>query len=235
MAHFFGCNLIHLQRPEPNDRDHDLQGVFWKRHRSMDNTLLNTSLNLPLHLRLPAGVRDPNTVFLNMNIHTSTICLHQAAIFKAEKNNMPSSVIEQSNTRCLLAASEITSVMRLISHLDVSGMNPFMAFCLYIAARVFVHFLKRSPDDQEVYASLRFLLNAMNALKRTQPVTESFLVQLNLDIVGSGLSALLQNPELPRSLLKGMVSACFHVQSLQVLFSARLLLILKIVQSTCHR
>jgi len=211
MAHFFGCNLIHLQRPEPDERDHDLQGAFWKRHRSMDNTLLNTSLNLPLHLRLPAGIRDPNTVFLNMNIHTSTICLHQAAVFKAEKNNMPNSVIEQSRTRCLLAASEITSVMRLISHLDVSGMNPFMAFCLYIAARVFVHFLKSSPDDQEVCASLRFLLNAMNALKRTQPITESFLIQLNLDIVGSGLGALLQNPELSSSLLNDMVSARFHV------------------------
>lgn len=206
IAHFFGCNLIHLQRPEPDDREHDIQGEFWKRHRSMDNTLLNTSLNLPLHLRLPAGVRDPNTVFLNMNIHTSTICLHQAAIFKAEKNDMPISLIEQSNTRCLLAASEITSIMRLINHLDISGMNPFMAFCIYIAARVFVYFLKRSPHEQEVVVSLRFLLNAMNALKRRQPITESFLTQLNLDMQASGLGALLKNPETSSSLLDGMVS-----------------------------
>ncbi len=235
MAHFFGRNLIHLQRPEPDDRDHDIQGGFWKRHRSMDNTLLNTSLNLPLHLRLPAGVRNANTVFLNMNIHTSTICLHQAAIFKAEKNNMPNSLIEQSNNRCLLAASEITSVMRLISHLDVSGMNPFMAFCLYIAARVFVHTLKKSPEDQEIFASLRFLLNAMSALKRTQPITESFLIQLNLDIHGSGLGALLHNPELSPSLLNEMVSALFHIQLAQYLSSARPILIPKTVQTTCER
>ena len=223
-AHFFGCNLIHLQRPEPDDREHDIQGGFWRRHRSMDNTLLNTSLNLPLHLRLPAGVRSPNTVFLNMNIHTSTICLHQAAIFKAEKNNMPASLLEQSNDRCLLAASEITSIMRLISHLELSGMNPFMVFSIYIAARVFVHFLKRAPDHQEVLASLRFLLNAMNALKRIHPITESFLIQIDVDLQGSGLGSLLQDLELSSSLLNNMVSHYFYPNLSHALFKARAVL-----------
>ena len=215
MAHFFGRNLIHLQRPEPDDRDHDIQGGFWKRHRSMDHTLLNTSLNLPLHLRLPAGVRNPNTVFLNMNIHTSTICLHQAAIFKAEKFNLSSTLIEQSNARCLLAASEVASIMRLISHLDVSGMNPFMAFCLFIAARVFVHFLKKSPGDQEILSSLQFLLDAMKALKRTQPITESFLTQLSLDIQARGLGPLMHSTEFSPSLPKEMVCEPFHLRLIQ--------------------
>ena len=118
MAHFFGLNLNHLHRPEPNERDDDLQGGFWKRHRKMDNTLLNTSLALPSHLRLPSGVRDANVVFLNMNIHTSTICLHQAAIYKAESNGLSVNIIEQCQTRCLVAAAEIATIMRLISHLD---------------------------------------------------------------------------------------------------------------------
>ena len=74
-------------------------------------------------------------------------------------------------------------------------MNPFMAFCLYVAARVFVQYLKKSPDDQEVRASLEFLLTAMSALKRKNPLTESFMVQLNLDIEGSGLDILLHNPD----------------------------------------
>lgn len=123
MAHFMGRNLTHLHRPETNDREHDIQGEFWKRHRTLDNALLNTALSLPPHLRLPAGIRDANTVFLNMNLHTSTICLHQAAIFKAEQNNLPASIIEQSGDRCILAASEITTIMRLTSHLDVAGVS----------------------------------------------------------------------------------------------------------------
>ncbi len=74
-------------------------------------------------------------------------------------------------------------------------MNPFMAFCLYVASRVFVQFLKKTPDDQEVRASLEFLLTAMAALRRKNPLTESFMVQLNLDIEGSGLDILLHNPD----------------------------------------
>ena len=66
-------------------------------------------------------------------------------------------------------------------------MNPFMAFCLYVAARVFVQYLKKMPNDQEIRQSLEFLLTAMQALQRKNPLTESFLVQLKMDIEGSGL------------------------------------------------
>ena len=125
MAHIFGKNLTHLHRPGSDDEDENFQGEFWKRHRQLDNTLLKTSLSLPPHLRLPAGIRNPNCVFLNMCIHTSTICLHQAALFKAEQKNLPMSIMEQSSTRCILAAHEVTNIMRLISHLDCNGVCSF--------------------------------------------------------------------------------------------------------------
>lgn len=123
MAYFFGQNLSHLHRPEPNEREDDLQGEFWKRHRRMDNTMLNISLSLPQHLRLTAGVREPKVVFLNMGIHTAAISLHQAAIFKAETNALSSNVIEQSQLRCLVAAGEIATIMRLVSHLDPAAVS----------------------------------------------------------------------------------------------------------------
>lgn len=65
-------------------------------------------------------------------------------------------------------------------------MNPFISFCLYVAARVFVQFLKSRPDDGQVADSLRFLLSAMNALKRRNPLTESFVVQLDVDLEALG-------------------------------------------------
>lgn len=120
MACLFGRNLVHLHRPDVDDLDHDLNGPFWKRHRHMDNILLNTSLCLPAHLKLPSGLGNPNVVFTNMSIHTSTICLHQAAIFKAEKNKLPGSVSAESKVRCITAANEIASIMRTISHMDLS-------------------------------------------------------------------------------------------------------------------
>ena len=66
-------------------------------------------------------------------------------------------------------------------------MNPFIAFCLYVAARVFVQYLKSHKSDVAVMASLQFLLSAMQALKAKNPLTESFLVQLDVDLEGSGL------------------------------------------------
>jgi hypothetical protein len=128
MACLFGRNLVHLHRPDPDDQDDDLNGPFWKRHRHLDNIILNTSLCLPSHLKLPAGMSNPNVVFANMSIHTSTICLHQAAIFKAEKNRLPSTVGAESKVRCITAANEIASMMRTISHMDLARVSGSIAF-----------------------------------------------------------------------------------------------------------
>jgi hypothetical protein len=134
MACLFGRNLVHLHRPDADDLDHDLNGPFWKRHRQMDNILLNTSLCLPPQLKLPTGLSNPNIVFTNMSIHTSTICLHQAAIFKAEKNKLPASVSAESKVRCITAANEIASIMRMISHMDLSTVR--IKWALFIDVEV---------------------------------------------------------------------------------------------------
>jgi len=120
LATLFGRNLTHLHRPAEDDNDQDLNGAFWKRHRTLDNILLNTALSLPSQLRLPAGISDPNTIFLNMNIHTATICLHQAAIFKTDKNRLPAQISAESKRRCIVAADQITNIMKMISHMDLS-------------------------------------------------------------------------------------------------------------------
>ncbi|KAI9891827.1 MAG: hypothetical protein M1814_002392 [Vezdaea aestivalis] len=187
MACLFGRNLIHLHRPDDDKRDDDLNGAFWRRHRHMDGILLNTSLSLPQHLRLPDGINDTNVVFVNMNIHTATICLHQAAIFKSDKHRLPGNISAESKIRCITAAAEIATIMRTISHLDLSTMNPFMAFCLYVSARVFVQYLKSRPQDENARSSLKFLLLAMQKLKSSNPLVESFLVQLDVDLESVGL------------------------------------------------
>lgn len=188
LATLFGRNLTHLHRPGENDNDHDLNGEFWKRHRGIDNALLNISLSLPAHLRLPYGLNDANIVFANMSIHTSTICLHQAAIFKADKHTLPPQISSESKRRCIVAADQITNIMKMCSHQDLTILNPFIAFCLYVAARVFVQYLKSKKHDMTVRASLTFILSAMVALRAKNPLTESFLVQLDVDLEGSGLN-----------------------------------------------
>jgi hypothetical protein len=136
MACLFGRNLIHLHRPDADGCDDDLNGDFWKRHRNMDNILLNTSLSMPPHLRLPNGLSNPNIIFTNMNIHTSTICLHQAAIYKAEKNRLPASISAESKVRCITAANEIAGIMRIISHVDLSSVSPIQGEVIYNAHEI---------------------------------------------------------------------------------------------------
>lgn len=123
LAYLFGRNLIHLHRPTEDDRDGDLNGEFWKRHRQMDNILLNVSLCIPSALKLPQGLANPNVVFTNMCIHTSTICLHQAAIFKADTNNLLASVSTECKMRCITSAHEIASIMRMAAHLDLDRVS----------------------------------------------------------------------------------------------------------------
>lgn len=199
MSSLFGQNLNHLHRPDEEDNDHDLNGKFWKRHRKLDNILLNTSLCLPPQLKLPEGLQSPSVVYTNMCIHTSTICLHQAAIFKADKNRLPGAVGAESKVRCITAANEIASIMRMVSHMDLSAMNPFLSFCLYVSSRVFVQYLKSRPEDSQSADSLRFLLAAMNAFKRKNPLTESFLIQLDVDLEALATRIPMLKGQFPRS------------------------------------
>jgi hypothetical protein len=75
-------------------------------------------------------------------------------------------------------------------------MNPFLSFCVYVAARVFVQYLKTRPTDQQMSASLHFLLQAMQALRRKNPLTDSFLVQLDVDLESAGIPGLRGIPNL---------------------------------------
>ncbi|KAF3080708.1 hypothetical protein TWF102_001602 [Orbilia oligospora] len=209
MAALIGRNLLHLHRPDEGEDDSDYEkGEFWRRHRHMDNILLNTVMSLPPHFKLPNGIMDPNIVFTNMNIHTCTICLHQAAIFKADKFKLPSSVSKESKYRCVSAAAQITAIMKMIGSQDMTAMNPFVSFCLYVAARVFVQYLKSNPNDENIRSSLDFLISAMGHLKKLNPLTESFLVQLDVDMIGS-MDTPSNQAKFPYGMKKGVVSECF--------------------------
>ena len=94
-------------------------------------------------------------------------------------------------------------------------MNPYLPFCLFLAARVFVQLLKKVSEDSEVRSSLEFLLTAMDWLKRHNPLSESFLVQLTLDMSGNGLGNLMETPDWKPSALAsagilGAVSNSLH-------------------------
>ena len=123
-ATLFGHNFQHLHRFGPNENPGDFAGgEYWKRHRKMDNVLSNTFMFLPDNLRIPSIVLDLNVVFMHMNIHASVICLHQAAIVMAQRYGLEANVVRQSRSRSLMAAQEITNLMRSCSHIDGSRVS----------------------------------------------------------------------------------------------------------------
>lgn len=129
MACLFGRNLTHLHRSGTGQEDNDPQSPFWRRHRALDALLGGICLNLPDHLRLPSGLPDCNVIFLNMCIHTSTICLHQAAIHKSQRHRLSVDISNESRQRCGAAAMEITNIMRIIAHLDLTAVSVPLFTC----------------------------------------------------------------------------------------------------------
>ena len=203
MACLFGRNLTHLHRCDADDHPEDpANGEFWKRHHRLDSILSNTLRFLPEHLRISFGGRDPNVLFLNVNIYAAVICLHQAAILNAERHQLGQDIIRASSDRCLKAAEEIVDLMKLFSQMDSANVSfvpfrsdeadtckihPFLSFCLYVAARVFTHAHIRQPSDDAARANLHFLLHTMQAHRQKNNLTESFIVQLVLELEAAGL------------------------------------------------
>lgn len=93
-----------------------MHGSFWTRHRDLDNTLSSLFMFLPEKFRLPENVRDVSALHLNLNLHAAIICLHHAAVEKADKYKLPDHVKQGSVTRLRAAAEEIVNIMRLTAN-----------------------------------------------------------------------------------------------------------------------
>ena len=116
-----GRTSLHIHRIHGSDNPGDLKrGEFWRRHREIDTTISATLANLPEHLKLPQALRDQNAVLFHMCLHSAAICLHQASVVAALEYRLEASHKTQSLDRCITAADEITTIMKMISHFDAS-------------------------------------------------------------------------------------------------------------------
>lgn len=87
-------------------------------------------------------------------------------------------------------------------------MNPFLPFCVFVATRVFIQHVKRHPDDHETASSVRFLLSVMTVLQVMNPLAASFLVQLDVELEGTGLEAHPHDTRCQPRFNKSAVSSC---------------------------
>lgn len=68
-------------------------------------------------------------------------------------------------------------------------MHPFLPFFIFVAARVLIQHVKFHPNDHDTASSIRFLLSAMTVMQVVNPLAASFLVQLDVELEGTGLEA----------------------------------------------
>jgi hypothetical protein len=80
---------------------------------------------LPENFRLPENIRDVSALHLNMNLHAAIICVHHAAVEKAEKYKLPDHVKQSSVARLRAAAEEIVNIMRLTSNVTLFFVRVF--------------------------------------------------------------------------------------------------------------
>lgn len=186
IADLLGRIREHLHLESPDDFPVESQiSSFWKCHNELDNDISSLFLSLPKYLRVPAGIRNPDAVFINMNLHSLSISLHQIAITAAEKHSLDINLVLRSRERCYLAAEEIVNILRLISHLELSKVNPFTSFSLYLAGATFLQSAKAADGREQSLTNLQFIRSALRTLKDFHPITGSFLLQLELDIEAS--------------------------------------------------
>ncbi|KAI1612322.1 fungal-specific transcription factor domain-containing protein [Exophiala viscosa] len=194
IAALFGRTLTHLHRKDlPYEGDtSDQDDAFWRRHQYLDTVLLHTLQYLPDDLRIRTGISSPQIVLLHINIQASTICLHQAAIFKAKNSPTPQeTTLADSKARCLHATENMMTILRLLDPAVLQNIGPWLPYCLYLAARVLVQTLSEQDQQHNVETakhleSLGLLMSVLRNMKSKNPYTSSLLMQLERDIAAFG-------------------------------------------------
>ncbi|KAL8349605.1 hypothetical protein RB598_005122 [Gaeumannomyces tritici] len=127
VCHIFNLILAHVNRARAGDGGGDLEhGAFWRRHREIDNLLLGGFMSLPAcrsrpcagasnhpHHRRRPGHLDwqlGGPMHVRLNLHASVICLHMAAIDRAEAHGLAADVGHASRARVLMSAHEIVNI-----------------------------------------------------------------------------------------------------------------------------
>jgi hypothetical protein len=108
----------HTRRIRKYGNDAGVSEHYRQQHQSHDEILIPIFQRLPGHLRLPNSMNDINVIFSNLCIHASTIRHHQETIIQGETCRVLDWYMMENDRRCLLAASQIASLARLIRDFD---------------------------------------------------------------------------------------------------------------------
>ncbi|KAJ5813643.1 uncharacterized protein N7503_000393 [Penicillium pulvis] len=182
-ASLLGRSLSHIRRIQTYGNYCGLDEQYSKQHQSYYDVPIRILQRLPMHLRLSSSMHDTNVIFANLCVHASTIWYHQQAIFSSKTCRVLDWYMMENHHRCLLAASQISSLTRMIGNFDLLKCNTFVPFPLFLAARVFVLHLDSQPNDPTIRSLLQYLVSILKIMKSSNPSAGMFLSRLNVSNV----------------------------------------------------
>lgn len=165
--------------------------TYWQRHREIDNDLKFMLLMLPKKLCLPTNYKSHNAVFVNVMLHTATICLHRAALWRMKSNlqGLPSYMIRLSQDRLVPAAEEILNIFKMIPELRTTFSNPLICVAAYMAALVFLSCTSPAEPDVQSEENLDFILRIMVAFGDNNSVVNAVSNEIMKEMSQCGITS----------------------------------------------
>ena len=188
-AHLFHACLEHSFTGYPDD-DGDAtspQGSeFWRRQQNLDNRLAVLFVALPDSLRCPENLVRHDAVFINLTLHTASICIHRVGLVRARGASLPAGPPQDTAARLLTSAQAIFAIINALSDLHLLFANPSVGFAAYMAALVFLNDFA-TTHSRTSEERLGTLVNLMIVIGNESVVAASLSLQLAGHLKKSGI------------------------------------------------
>ncbi|RSL64929.1 hypothetical protein CEP54_004468 [Fusarium duplospermum] len=173
--------------PQPNSDNVDDDG-YCQRLQGIDHGLSALTDRLPTNLQLPENAECQHAIFVNILIHTATMCLHKTAAQKAKCLQGPEAeiLVRESHNRMFAAAVKVLDVFQQTRDLVMALKNPIQDYTAYIAALVFMQDFSVGKSEQSRCDTL-FLFGILRTAGEIHAVARMLSVQLETQLENRGI------------------------------------------------
>lgn len=144
---------------------------FWETHYAIDKAIehCRTTLLVP-HMNGDCG-NDPLAIGLRMNLNSIKMNLHETALFRVQKDQLPENLATDANCKCAFAVTDIVKTVQVGMQLTGSRaatfrqLSRFFVWPITTAIQVCFRMLYSGTGDFTSYISfLRILSHAMKEI-----------------------------------------------------------------------
>ncbi|RSM21058.1 hypothetical protein CDV31_000106 [Fusarium ambrosium] len=173
--------------PQPNSDNPD-DDEYCQRLQGIDHGLSALTDMLPANLQLPENAECQHAIFVNILIHTATMCLHKTAAQKAKCLQGPEAELlaRESHNRMFAAAVKVLDVFQHTRDLVMALKNPIQDYTAYIAALVFLQDFSVGRSEQSRCDTL-FLFGILRTAGEIHAVAHMLSAQLGAQLENCGI------------------------------------------------